>query len=171
MSEAVATTTAHGSEAVTHGVRVRTWPVYVPSRSDPDGRQYVFSYRVRVSNETATPVTLLARRWVIIDANGQRHEVEGEGVVGRQPTIAPGQAFEYTSFCPLPTAWGTMEGEYTMQRAASGAAVTDFSSGDEPIAIEGEAGFESFRIKVARFYFVSATPPALSQQAMAGSAT
>ncbi|MGD9690818.1 MAG: Co2+/Mg2+ efflux protein ApaG [Phycisphaerales bacterium] len=165
MSHSAMETKSYGSERVTAGVRIRTWPVYVPARSDPDSKQFVFSYRVRVTNETDSPVTLLARRWIIVDAAGHRHEVEGDGVVGRQPTIPPGQSFEYTSYCPLATPWGTMEGEYTMRRLpalveeihtpdAGEAPGADASA--EPLPLEDEPT-ETFTVVVARFYLVAQT--------------
>lgn len=148
--------TSMGSEAVTEGVRVRAVPSYLPQHSDPDAKQYTFAYNIRVSNESPAPVTLLARHWVIVDANGERHEVVGDGVVGQQPTILPGQAFEYSSTCPLATAWGTMEGEYTLRRghpvASGGAIALD----------EAPADAGAFKIRVARFYLVADSQPAMS---------
>lgn len=111
-----------GSEAVTTfegggagGVRVRVRPEYLPEHSDPAASRYVFGYRVRVTNESAEPVTLISRHWMIVDGDGDRHEVQGDGVVGRQPRLEPGEAFDYASFCPLETRWGTMEGVYHMR--------------------------------------------------------
>lgn len=103
-----------GSEAVTRGVRVRVRPQFLPERSDPAARSFVFGYRIRITNEGPHRCKLLARHWVIVDAVGRREEVRGEGVVGYQPDLKPGEFFEYSSFCPLATNWGTMEGEYTM---------------------------------------------------------
>lgn len=105
-----------GSEAVTRGVRVRVWPSYLPDQSDPQRARYVFAYKVRVTNETDEPLRLISRKWRIIDADGEEKSVEGEGVVGQQPTIAPSESFEYSSFCPLETGWGTMEGQYTLEQ-------------------------------------------------------
>lgn len=104
-----------GSERVTRGVRVRVQPRYMAEHSDPGTRQFVFAYHVRIENEGSAPVRLISRRWIITDANGESHEVSGEGVIGQQPVIVPGGAYEYASFCPLPTAWGTMEGSYRME--------------------------------------------------------
>lgn len=106
---------SRGSEAVTRGVRVIVSPWHMGARSDPDNARYIFGYRVRIANEGAVPVQLIARRWLIVDADGQRNEVQGEGVIGQQPVIQPGDAHEYESFCPLETPWGTMEGEYLMR--------------------------------------------------------
>jgi ApaG protein len=77
--------------------------------------RYVFSYQVRIVNLSDVSVQLRSRRWLIVDADGERHEVVGEGVIGQQPRLDPGVEFEYESFCPLPTAWGTMEGEFRME--------------------------------------------------------
>ena len=99
---------------MTRSIRVQVRSVYVPERSAPHEQHYFFSYHVRVSNEGAEPAQLLRRHWVITDADGGVHEVRGDGVVGETPVIAPGAAFEYTSYCPLTTAVGTMQGSYTM---------------------------------------------------------
>lgn len=97
------------------GVRVRVRPEYLPDHSDPDARRFVFGYRIRIRNEGAEPVTLISRHWIIVDGDGDRHDVEGDGVVGHQPRLEPGEAFEYASYCPLETRWGTMEGVYHMR--------------------------------------------------------
>jgi ApaG protein len=106
----------HGSDTLTAGVRVRVRPGFAPDRSDTTGAQgtptWVFVYRIRLVNEGQVTVRLRSRFWRIIDADGDEHLVEGEGVVGQQPRLAPGQSFEYTSFCPLTTPWGTMEGHF-----------------------------------------------------------
>lgn len=104
-----------GSELTTRGIRVQVAPSFVSEQSDPAQNRYVFAYRVRVTNETAGWVQLLGREWRIVDADGELNIVKGEGVVGQQPVIVPGQTFEYSSFCPLTTPWGTMEGSFAMQ--------------------------------------------------------
>lgn len=104
------------SEAVTQGIRVEVQSQYVPERSDPEQGQWFFVYRIRISNESSEAVQLISRHWIITDANGHVEEVQGPGVVGEQPRLDPGQSFEYTSGCPLPTAFGTMEGTYQMVR-------------------------------------------------------
>jgi ApaG protein len=109
------TSKAMGSVTLTRGVRVAVSPAFMPEQSDADSGRYVFGYRIRISNESDRRVRLLSRRWVIVDAEGERREVEGEGVIGQQPDLAPGESFMYGSYCPLPTAWGTMEGEYRMR--------------------------------------------------------
>lgn len=102
------------SEAVTRGIRVNVLAQYVPERSDPGEGHWFFAYRIRISNEGAEAAQLVSRHWIITDAEGRVEEVRGPGVVGEQPVLAPGQSFEYTSFCPLPTAFGTMQGTYQM---------------------------------------------------------
>lgn len=102
------------SEATTRGIRIQVHARYVPERSEPDQRQWFFVYHVRISNEGTETARLVSRHWMITDANGHVEEVKGPGVVGKQPLLAPGEAFEYTSFCPLPTSFGTMHGTYQM---------------------------------------------------------
>ena len=108
--------TAATSETVTQGVRVTAAAFYLPEESDPEGRQFRFGYRITIVNEGTEAVTMVSRRWLIIDADGGREEVEGPGVIGQTPRLAPGEGFKYTSYCPLKTAWGTMEGEYRMEK-------------------------------------------------------
>ena len=100
------------SETVTAGVRVQVESTYLPERSNPENSQWFFSYRIRITNEGTERVQLLSRHWTIIDSNGETQEVHGPGVVGQQPVIPPGGTFEYTSFCPLGTRFGTMRGTY-----------------------------------------------------------
>ena len=104
------------SDVLTQGVRVKVASQYLPEQSSPDDEQFVFAYRVRILNEGDEPVTLRSRRWVIKDGDGEVEIVEGEGVIGEQPRLEPGQMHEYVSGCPLPTTWGTMEGHYVMER-------------------------------------------------------
>jgi ApaG protein len=106
---------SHGSDTLTDGVRVRVVPSYVASQSDPGEGKFVFAYRITITNEGDRTVRLRSRRWMIVDGDGERRDVEGPGVVGQFPTLAPGEAFEYSSFCPLQTPWGTMEGTYEME--------------------------------------------------------
>jgi len=106
----------HGSETVTQGIRVTVRPFYLPDHSDPDQTRFVFGYRIHIVNDGLQPAKLLSRHWRIVDADGVGHDVEGEGVVGRQPDLEPGESFEYSSWCPLKTPWGTMEGAYRMLR-------------------------------------------------------
>lgn len=102
------------AEAVTRGVRVRVHVEYKADRSDPGQKRWFFAYRVNIRNEGAQTVQLLNRHWIITDAEGKSEEVRGPGVVGERPVIESGQAYEYTSFCPLPTPFGSMRGSYEM---------------------------------------------------------
>jgi ApaG protein len=105
------------SEATTRGIRIQVQSAYLPERSVPETSRYLFAYRVRISNMGHEKSQLVSRRWVITDGDGKQEVVEGPGVVGEQPTLEPGQGFEYTSFCPLPTPVGTMHGTYHMVTA------------------------------------------------------
>lgn len=100
---------------VQSGVRIRAYPVYIPGHSRPEENRYFFSYTIEITNERQSPVRLQSRHWIIINADGEREEVRGPGVVGKTPIIQPGESFVYTSFCPLNTSWGTMEGNFTMK--------------------------------------------------------
>ena len=104
------------TDCTTDGIRVETRPTYVPERSNPARGSYFFAYEITIANVGDQPATLLRRHWVITDGTGRVEEVEGEGVVGHTPHLEPGQAFRYTSFCPLSTPVGTMEGSYQMAR-------------------------------------------------------
>ena len=105
------------SDAVTRGIRVQVESFYVPERSSPADNHYFFAYRVRITNEGEVAAQLVSRKWIVSGPEGVVGEVEGAGVVGEQPLIAPVQSFEYTSFCPLETPWGSMEGWYRMIQA------------------------------------------------------
>jgi len=95
-------------------VRVTSIAAYVESQSDPKSRRYVFSYTVTIENLSDLPCQLLSRHWVIQDANRKIEEVYGEGVIGQQPVIAPGEKYRYSSGAVLETEVGTMEGRYFM---------------------------------------------------------
>jgi ApaG protein len=103
--------------ATTEDITISVRPVYIDSQSDALVQKFVFAYYVRIENKSAQDVQLLRRQWFINHAGGRVEEVEGEGVVGKQPLIAPGASHEYNSFCILETFEGTMEGTYLMQRA------------------------------------------------------
>ena len=103
-----------GSEAVTLGIRIRVESRHHPERSRPAQNEWFFSYAITIRNEGTRTVRLLTRHWTITDANGHIQEIRGPGVVGQQPRLAAGQSFEYTSFCPLQTSFGTMHGTYQM---------------------------------------------------------
>jgi ApaG protein len=102
------------SEAVTHGLRVEVDTRYSPEHSQPGANHWFFLYTIRISNEGSETCQLVSRYWIIRDATGHVEEVEGEGVVGQQPVLEPGESFEYTSGCPLDTPFGSMEGTYQM---------------------------------------------------------
>ncbi len=105
------------SDTVTRGIRVEVKSEYVPERSSPAEHEYFFQYHVRISNVGTERAKLVSRKWVVTDADGQIERHEGPGVVGEQPVLAPGAAFEYTSFCPLKTSVGAMQGSYHMVTA------------------------------------------------------
>jgi ApaG protein len=102
------------SETVTRGIRVSVESHFEPERSSPDDGQWFFSYHVRIANEGERVAQLLSRHWIITDGDGKEQEVRGPGVVGEQPVLEPGEAFEYTSGCPLQTPVGSMRGTYRM---------------------------------------------------------
>jgi ApaG protein len=107
------------SEATTRNIRVRVQAQYDPSRSSPQLSQWFFLYTVDITNESQDTVQLMSRHWVITDGMGKVKEVLGPGVVGKQPVLAPGQSFEYTSGCPLTTPFGSMQGTYQMVNQAA----------------------------------------------------
>jgi len=101
---------------LTNDIRVTVRPAFLPDRSSPQGEQYVFAYFVRIENVGEQAARLLSRRWLIHDSMGEDTVVEGDGVVGEQPLLAPGQIHEYQSFCVLKSPSGHMEGEYFFRR-------------------------------------------------------
>jgi ApaG protein len=102
------------SEAVTRGVRVCVVSRYAPEQSSPHQHRWFFFYTVEIRNEGRETVQLISRHWIIENANQEIEEVRGPGVVGETPTLKPGEAFEYTSGCPLTTPFGSMRGTYQM---------------------------------------------------------
>jgi len=104
------------SDTTTHGIRVQVESLYDEDRSAPQESYYFFAYHVRISNVGSEPAQLLSREWIITDATGYQQRVQGPGVVGEQPLLEPGEAFEYTSFCPISTPVGSMHGSYRMVR-------------------------------------------------------
>ena len=102
-----------GSEALTRGVRVEVAAQYSPDHSRP-GNRWFFLYTITITNEGEETLQLVSRHWVITDGAGKVEEVRGLGVVGEQPVLDPGDSYQYTSGCPLPTPFGTMEGSYQM---------------------------------------------------------
>jgi ApaG protein len=103
--------------ATTEGITVTVRPVYLDGQSNLLARKFVFAYFIRIQNDTPDRVQLLRRHWFIHDGTGDMKEVEGEGVVGQQPFIEPGEGHEYSSYSVIETFVGTMEGTYLMERA------------------------------------------------------
>ena len=97
-----------------YSIEVRAEATFIASRSNPDANQYFFAYRITIRNTGGVPAKLLDRHWIITHGDGHVEEVQGEGVVGEQPRLRPGEAFEYTSAAVLRTPIGTMHGEYGM---------------------------------------------------------
>ncbi len=97
-----------------HKIRIDVETSYLGEQSDPGEQRYVFAYTITIRNEGGLPATLLTRHWIITDANGGVKEVRGDGVVGEQPRLEPGQGFRYSSGAVLETPVGTMQGSYQM---------------------------------------------------------
>lgn len=134
-------TSSRGSEAVTHDIRVRVEPHFLPHESQPELGRYFFAYRITIVNEGDRRTRLVSRTWRIVDADGDERDVQGPGVVGEFPDLAPGESFQYVSYCPLETEWGTMEGSFRFE----------WSDG------------QAFDVPIARFYLVAEAPqPAVS---------
>ena len=104
------------STAVTEGIRVTVRSQYLPDQSSPKDDRFVFAYTVKIANEGGTTAQLRTRHWIITDGRGVIEEVRGDGVVGEQPRLAPGQTFQYTSGCVLQTPVGSMHGTYRFHR-------------------------------------------------------
>jgi ApaG protein len=102
------------SEIVSNKIRVRVKASYLPEHSDPSSSLFVYAYCIRITNEGSCAATLLRRHWQITDGLGRVEEVEGDGVVGEQPRLEPGESYEYASTCPLNTQYGVMRGYYEM---------------------------------------------------------
>jgi ApaG protein len=102
-------------EQTTRAIKVAVKPIYLEDQSSPADNHYVWAYHVRIENGGAETVRLRRRHWQITDAIGRMQEVRGAGVVGEQPVLRPGDAFEYTSGTPLPTPSGIMVGSYEME--------------------------------------------------------
>lgn len=132
------------SDTLTEGIRIQAAGQYMPGDSNPDQKQYIYAYRIVITNEGTRRARLKSRHWVILDADNTREDVRGPGVVGKTPDLAPGERFEYMSGCPLRTPWGTMEGTYTMER---------------------ENG-EQFEAVIGRFFLVPSAPKIAVQRAV-----
>ena len=108
-------------------IQITVETAYIPEQSEPARKRYAFAYTITISNRGLVPARLLSRHWVITDATGKVQEVRGDGVVGEQPYLEPGESFRYTSGAVLETPLGTMQGSYRMVR-------DDGSNFDAPIA-------------------------------------
>jgi ApaG protein len=106
---------------ITDGVRVSVETIYQPEYSNPANDHFMFAYKISIENIGSYAVQLMSRHWYIFDSNGVKREVEGEGVVGQQPVIEPGNIHEYVSGCNLKTDMGSMKGEYHMVRLVDNA--------------------------------------------------
>ncbi len=109
----------------TRSIQISVEPFYVDDQSSPASNRFVFGYRVQIDNEGDEAVQLMSRYWQITDSQGRTTEVEGEGVVGEQPLIEPGDRFEYTSGTPLSTPSGVMTGRYQMVTASGDSFAAD----------------------------------------------
>ena len=121
------------SEEITNGIKVLVEPEFIPNAPNQFNKNYLFSYNITITNVGEKWAKLISRKWIIIDSEGKEEVVEGDGVVGHQPELEPGDSFSYTSYCPLNTEWGTMEGHFNM------------------VDKEGK----KFIAKVGRFYLIS----------------
>lgn len=95
-------------------ILVEATPHFIEAQSSPSEGRYVFAYTITITNAGLVPAKLLKRHWLITDSNGKVQEVRGEGVIGEQPYLKPGESFRYTSGAMLETPVGTMQGQYTM---------------------------------------------------------
>lgn len=100
---------------ISEGVEISVETFYQPDYSNPLNNEFMFAYRITIENHNSFSVQLMHRHWYIFDSNGEMREVEGEGVVGLQPTLQPGEQFQYVSGCNLRTEIGRMQGLYTME--------------------------------------------------------
>ncbi|WP_395807981.1 Co2+/Mg2+ efflux protein ApaG [Daejeonella sp.] len=119
---------------ITDGVKVSVDTIYQPEYSNPVNEHFMFAYRVKIENMGEYSVQLMNRHWTIFDSNGTKREVEGEGVVGQQPVIEPGNNHEYVSGCNLKTDIGSMKGSYEMKRIVDG---------------------QTFRVNIPEFYLIT----------------
>ena len=103
-------------EAITSGIKVQVVSKYIPEHTNPDIPRYFFAYWVTITNESETAIKLMDRHWEITDAIGKLKVVDGEGVIGKQPIIKPGESFSYNSFCPIETEFGMMTGHFQVKR-------------------------------------------------------
>lgn len=108
------------SKTITQGIEISVLPAWLPERSNPNQDEYFFLYQIQIHNRSEHTVQLINRHWSIIDGDKPPQEVNGPGVVGKQPLLSPGESFEYTSGCPLTTPKGSMEGWFEMAGVETG---------------------------------------------------
>lgn len=96
----------------TEDIQVEVVPAYVKERSNPEQKQFFYAYKITITNHSDRGIKVIHRHWKIKDGNGKAYDVQGSGVIGEQPMIAPGTSYEYTSFCPLHSPYGNMRGKY-----------------------------------------------------------
>lgn len=101
---------------LTHGIKISVETKFHTEHSDPDNRTYLFLYHIVIENKSDFAVKLISRHWDIFDSSGEFTKVDGDGVVGEQPVLEPGEYFEYESACDLTTDMGKMSGKYLMER-------------------------------------------------------
>ena len=109
---------------ITKGIKVSVETEYQPDYSSPGQRHYVFTYRITIENHSQYTIQLLRRHWYIHDSTFEMREVEGDGVVGQQPVLEPGQHHQYVSGCNLRSGMGKMHGTYLMERVVDGKTIT-----------------------------------------------
>jgi ApaG protein len=102
------------SDTTTRGIRIQVRSTFVPDKSSPRDHSFVFQYHVRITNEGSETAKLVSRQWIITNAEGEVERVKGPGVVGVEPVLPPGGSFEYSSWCPITTNVGSMQGSYQM---------------------------------------------------------
>lgn len=129
--------TSPQSDTTTEGIRIQAAAQFLPQESEPDSRHFVFRYKITMTNVGTRAAKLLARHWVIVDSDGRREELRGRGVIGEYPKLGTGESYNYVSYCPIKTSWGTMEGSYTFER-------------DDGTRIQ---------VAIGRFFLVPAAPP------------
>lgn len=105
---------------ITEGVKISVEVLYRSDYSDPASEKYIFGYQITIANQKSLPVQLLRRHWTIKDSTGVTREVEGEGVIGEQPKLEPGQSHQYVSWCQLQSEIGKMYGTYLMKNLQDG---------------------------------------------------
>ncbi len=105
------------SPTTTRGIQIEVKTAYLRERSSPAESSYLFMYTIRISNVGTETTQLVSREWIITNADGEVERVKGPGVVGEKPVLPPGGSFEYTSYCPLKTPVGSMQGTYQMVTA------------------------------------------------------